>query len=1069
MPSDVTITTTNQIFGDEPWTQQSGRCGEKGDQIYLGSKSVEDDHFSEKFVFEWVKYRFGIFDINGFEGDPLYPPCGLEGHNQLPICQDASMIEASTRKTFPLGNSTHNRYFPSKHNFMCDRQDPIDIISRHEDFQQNEDGKKVENNQILIQPTFKYMKRNMTRYMVLIDDHIDISVRDSFQFLRDAMRKWIEKDLNSKETEVGIWMLGNASKSDGVDRSLIKPLSTIEDREEIFSILPWYIEHRGQPKCVLNNAIEQSISLMKERSKSHGDANNIVLIIAPGMFKCTEDVTTGLIDTAKKANVKILTLNYPRIGPNRIPMDILSQGTGGESFTIIEQKQNEEQSLLTTFFELTNTLMHISRLFNNDETLIIPTEIYRRKLVDTGSKEENKATSDSFNVDEATDFINFFIYIYDRRERNIEKGMKLISPQNHVYLTSSELRAEYHQLQIVGNLTSFGSWSYNIKRFFGNPQPHFVQVLAYPKPDAQNFIQTKAFVKKTQKGGPFIIYAQVMEGSLPIVGAFVDMSVSLNGRVLSSSTQLFDTGSGDPDVTRGDGIYTRYFQVSEPGMYVFQIHANDNGNTAYSKDRFSPGKLTHRIACFLNNFLKKTNIFLLQTDNSRQSCCGSIIQTSPKQPVTPFQRYLPPLTVFVDSEDIDLEKTSLNLMGRIGDLTWRSLNDTKVILEWSGPDVGRDNVKVDYEVRYATHLKNILDDFETLANAWPFIDMIPHNDPGQVTSATINLADEPALIGQPFFIAIKSAISGESNGQISNYVRVFIPRKRASVSPHKNNDMLNHDDHETDLSIEPSYESSNGIFNNITKLSGIGLEILIPIILCILAIIIVLLAYCWILVCRRRRFKSSKKKSIKSATKQQTSISVISPQPASNYTFAKNPNEYVEQMNGSMFQDTVPNHHTVGLPIDDDMVKPEYLDHDNILFEEMKHQQRQYQHQAVPYDHGDIMISSDGTLTRDGRFLSPFESWTASQLLFAHERRQSPSETEQPMYIDANGDLVPPIPRHPYQNNYDYSPGDMSRMPPPQYSTVYRPSIRSMGQAGSMQSLSETMSAEKKIRNVTMV
>lgn len=434
--------------------------------------------------------------------------------------------------------------------------------------------------------------------------------------------------------------------------------------------------------------------------------------------------------------------------------------------------------------------------------------------------------------------------------------------------------------------------------------------------------------------------------------------------------------------------------------------------------------------------------------------------------MTPFQRYLTPLTVFVDSEDVDLEKTSLSLIGRIGDLTWRSLNDSKVILEWSGPDVGRDNVNVDYEVRYATHLKNILDDFDTLANAWPFIDMIPHNDPGQVTSATINLNDEPSLIGQAFYMAIKSTISGESKGEISNYVRIFVPKKRATQSPHMGSDTMDQDGHESDLSIEPSHNSSNGIFHNITKAAGIGLEILIPLILCILAVIIVLLVYCWVLVCRRRRFKSSKKKSIKSPTKQQPSISIISPQPASNYTFAKTPNEYVDQVNGSMFQDTVPNHHTIGLPIDDDMMKPEYLDHDN-LFEEMKHQ-RQYQQQAVPYDHGDIMISSDGTLTRDGRYLSPFESWTASQLLFAHERRQSPSENDQPMYIDANGDLVPPIPRHPYQSNYDYSPGDMSRMPPPQYSTVYRPLVRSMGQAGSMQSL-EAMNADKKIRNVTMV
>lgn len=581
--SDITITTTNEIFGDEVWTQQSGGCGEKGDQIFLGYKSLRDEKLPEQIVKEWFKYRYGVFDLNGFENDPLYPLCGAQ---EGQICNDAAMIEAKSSQNFPYGNITHSRYFPSKHNFICHRQNPIDVILRHEDFHQNSTDTTGKDQQIA-QPIFNYMKKRMTRYMVILDDHIDISVRDSFQFLRDAIRKWIEKDLYNQQTEVGIWMLGNGTKSKEVEQNLIKSLFSSEDREEIFSTIPWYIEQRGGPKCMLNHAITQSTQVMQERSRTHGQANNIILIIAPGMFKCSEDLTSNLVNTANDANIKILTLNYPKIGPNRIQMDELARRTGGESFTIIEQKQNELQSLLTTFFQLTDTLMHISRLHNNDESFSLPTEIYRRKLVDTGSKEENKATSDSFNVDEATDFINFFVYIYDRRERNIEKGMKLISPNNHVFATSSELRAEYHQLQIVGNLTSYGSWSYNIKRFFGNPQPHFVQVLAYPKADSQNFIVTKAFMRRPKNQGPYVIYAQVLQGNLPIVDALVEMSVTFNGREIEAGTQLFDSGSGDPDVTKGDGIYTRYFAISEPGMYVFQIFVTDNGNTAYAKDKFA--------------------------------------------------------------------------------------------------------------------------------------------------------------------------------------------------------------------------------------------------------------------------------------------------------------------------------------------------------------------------------------------------------------------------------------------------------------------------------------------------
>ena len=216
----------------------------------------------------------------------------------------------------------------------------------------------------------------------------------------------------------------------------------------------------------------------------------------------------------------------------------------------------------------------------------MPVEIYRKELVDSPSKEDNKLqTFDSFNVDEATDFINFFVYYYDRSERSIEKGMKLMSPSRNEFSTTSELRSEYHQMTILGNMTDKGSWSYNIKRFFGNPQPHFVQVLAYPKPDSHDFIQTKAFIRRSPNGGPHVLYAQVMKGNLPINDALVEVTITHNDRTKKSTKQLFDNGSGDPDITRGDGIYSRYFAVAEPGMYTFQIFVTDNGNTAYAKAR----------------------------------------------------------------------------------------------------------------------------------------------------------------------------------------------------------------------------------------------------------------------------------------------------------------------------------------------------------------------------------------------------------------------------------------------------------------------------------------------------
>lgn len=386
-------------------------------------------------------------------------------------------------------------------------------------------------------------------------------------------------------------------------------------------------------------------------------------------------------------------------------------------------------------------------------------------------------------------------------------------------------------------------------------------------------------------------------------------------------------------------------------------------------------------------------------------------------------------------------------------------SDPKIVLEWSNVDCGREDVKVVYEIRYTMNLKDLEDDFDTLTNKLTTIDTIPHII-GQVASVTINLADEPTLIDQPFYIAVKSIVLGELDGPVSNFIRIFVPKKRVTPVPHFGSDPFNRDTFETDPSIKVSAENE-GVFPNSTEIAGISLEVLIAIVLCSLFGLIIILLYCWCCIRRKRNFESAKKTPIKSPAKP--AISVIVP--------LSTPNQYnIDPMNSTMYYADVPDLHTVGLPcVDEDISKPDYIDQDKMLFDEMRHH-RQFQQQAVmdSYD-PEYVITGNGTLTRNGRYLSPFESWTASQLLVEHERRQSPIEHDPIMYVDAHGELVPPIPPHPYQGNYS-TPINDQRMPPPQYSSVYRPLVRTPAQGGSMQSVCGTMqNGDKKIRNVTMV
>ncbi len=372
--------------------------------------------------------------------------------------------------------------------------------------------------------------------------------------------------------------------------------------------------------------------------------------------------------------------------------------------------------------------------------------------------------------------------------------------------------------------------------------------------------------------------------------------------------------------------------------------------------------------------------------------------------------------------------------------------------------------QVDYDIRYATNVRDIVDHFDTIATKWNLNENIPHTI-GQGASITLNLSNEPSLIGTPFYAAIRSINGDAMTGAISNVVRIFVPKRRPTASPtytHVDNDF-----YETDPSMEASDDDDQvGIFQH-NKLASIPWEILVPVIICCIVALIIIIVYCCCCGSRKRSFSDAKKPS-KSPSKP--SISIITPTTPSYQPQPVQQNQYdADPVTNSMhsYLVDVPDHHTIGLPmIDDDILKPDFSDHDKMLIEEMKQQQR-FQQAA----YGDPQVILNSTLTRNGQYLSPYESWSASTLLNEHEVRHSP-DTSAMMYVDANGDLVPPIPPHPYQhsNGYGYTTGP----PPPQYSQVYRPLARGVPGQGSMQSVvSSAMmmngTVDKKIRNVTMV
>ncbi|XP_058467189.1 calcium-activated chloride channel regulator 2-like [Malaya genurostris] len=1009
--SDVTIKTHSKT--ESPlWTKQFAGCGEMGDQIYIDADILGRDTIGREFVREWAKYRYGVFEEIGFTKDPIYPRCYINDDHELKLtgCSDApvhdrglcgnpasynisDIVDRNARSSIMFAaeapsvtmfcdEGTHNRYAPTKHNQLCDRRSTLDVILKHQDF--------IMENQINVNPTiivnttpkFSYKTRKSTRYVIIIDETLDMQLRESWSFLRSAIRKWVVYDL-PPNTEVGM-VLANDTATEKMLQ--ISPLYIQENKDLVASFIPYSPSDSRQPAC-LSCAVADAIHMLNERTRMNGPANSIVLIIAPGMEYSIDHHT--LANAASSSRIRISTINYPNV-IRRQPLDALALSTGGSAYSVFESKYNLEKSYLTTYFELSNALFNIGKLYYEGNKNDLPIEIYRKQLVDSDdneashmlSKRTSRTVSGNFNLGS---FMGppayFFVYVHNT-EYPLIASMKLTSPSGIVYTSRSDARSLVKQLMVSATLNETGSWSYTIDRFNGNPQPHFVQVIATPRSKYAPTIQARSWIKQRVGGSP-IIYAEVKKGDLPIIAASVVVTVSRpdgicpagSGNDCRQKFHLLDTGSGDPDITRNDGIYSRYFNADDfggAGAYQFEVTVTDNGNMAYTRSE---------------SVLK----------NAPPRCCGSSIRSNLISSIVPFQRSLQPITVFLSQDQLD--EIGSRTIGKISDLIV-DVEGMRVRLNWTTPDMGGRTI-ARYEIKYATSIRDIVDYYDTAAFLWhhdtPLINSI-----GEESSFTMNLSHEPHLIGQVLYFAVRAHALGVAGGSTSNYVRVFVPKpKRAtSLSPSTS---IGTESYETVWSsydeIRDGHNRRVNIHQRIADTISLEVEVLLAIIVGVIFLIIIILVCCYFYFFKKRdsSHEDDQKRPIKpfpTETKSSlghsvfvTSGNVTSSSSNATSSTSASP-DYVQQTNISTNIPTIYNSRT--LPIEQKLI------------DELKQQQQIGDTQSFVHASTEVM-NYNSTLSRgckptvtfsDTRTLSPFESWSASQLLQEHEqnqRRRSPS------------------------------------------------------------------------------
>lgn len=984
----------------------------------------------------------------------------------MPVYNTSKMVDEKARSSIMFApeapqvsmfcdDGNHDRFAPTKHNSMCQKRSVLDVVLKHSDFNTNNHINNVNSNQ-LIDTSIKitYKKQNLTRYVFVLENTKDMMQRESWSYLRLALRYWALQIL-PENTEVGMVLAEETSKK---VLNIVPMKSNSKDetnnRDKFYSKIPYIPSDNLKAGC-LNCAIKDAVDMLNDRTKLNGPANNVIVVIAAGIETFTEVNKT--MEKVKKSKIKIATINYPTIMRANL-LNKLAEETSGVAYTVFEKKLNVETTLLSTYFELRNVLYDIVQNFYSGSSSDLPIEIHRKRITDDG----RSSITGSFMLDSTLGKPSQFTFFTYNSVTPLIRSLKLISPSHQAFTERNDRFIDFKMIGLTANISETGTWTYVVEPYPGNPQPHFLQVTATPISPTSPVVRARFWTHRNQDNGPLILLVEVKKGELPVLGAKVEVTVTkpeINGSYPHKNTfELLDTGSGDPDITKGDGVYTRYFNAGDngPGLYNFEVIVDDNGNTAYT--------------------------WTESGEVSEKPCCGSVISSTGVTPVSPFQRVLPRKTLMITEKDLSASG------GRIGDLKVQIIpEDMKARLSWTSPDLAGLTV-ARYEIRYASSVQDITDGFETKSKEWDNGQPFPL-PPGSETTYTLDMSQNRELLDKPLYFAIKAyqKFNSEVGSPVSNWIRVLVPSPPPppTVPPTYSTNEHPFWSNTNSVGVDPVRPS-------IEKTMGVGLELILPIVIGLILLVILLIVYCYFCVIKRRDIRNTHKKSNDSIKNDKLS-STITIVPSSPQNLPQSHN-YVTDL---------PDPHQIGVPIKDEYeedTKKRYSlvnQQEQQLIEELKHQQMHYQQRDMGTPNngyqGLSVISN-----RNGHTLSPYNSWSASQLLHEHERRHSPNMDEQiPSHQDlmmAQGDhmslngqsvdhmslnghytnhhIPPPVPPLPAFNPNGYPPNYNIygvHQNQPIYQTMQRNETLVPFNPSLQGSLSSVNSGDKKRRNVTMV
>ncbi|XP_044882979.1 calcium-activated chloride channel regulator 1-like [Mauremys mutica] len=794
--ADVIVANPYLKYGDDPYTLQYGGCGEKGRYIHFTPNFLLNDNLyniygsrAKVFVHEWAHLRWGVFDEYNNDA-PFYVSVdsgkasveatrcstSVTGKYIVQSCtgnscttreckydKQTKLYEAECKfvpdktqnapasimymQSLPsvvefCDQSTHNEKATNLQNKMCNYRSTWEIIMNSSDFSNTS---PINSTSPPFETSFSLLQAKDRVVCLVLDVSSSMAGNNRIKRLKQAAEIFLLQII-----EMGSWVGIVTFHSTAQIEMYLQQID-----ENVRQDLTQYLPTSAGGGTKICEGVHKGFEVIKQKYSNLYGSELVLLTDGEdgSMSSCLTEV--------KNSGSIIHTI---ALGPNAAPeLEQFSNMTGGLRFYATDTV--DSNGLIDAFSGISSGSGNISE-----------------QSIQLESTAQSVAVKQWMNgtvtVDSTVGNDTFFVVTWDRSTS--PPDILLRDPKGKEYRTSnftvSNLNLRTARLSIAGT-AEVGDWYYWIQNNHTDSQVISMIVTSRAASLAVPPVTVKALMNKDTNNfpNPMVIYAEVSQGFLPVLGATVMATVEpQTGSAVE--LKLLDDGSG-ADITKNDGIYSKFFtSFKGNGRYNLKVRVQGNDKTVRRRRRQSRALY---VPGYIENGEIKMNAPRPEvTDDEIQAKLGSfnrvtsggsfVMENVPSGGTT---------DVFPPCKIIDLEAQS---------------EEDKIHLSWTAPGNDFDVGQAD---RYIIKMsESLLDLRNTFGNATSVNTSSLVPKPAG-TKESFQFKSENVTIenGTIIYFAIRAIDNAFLTSEVSNIAQaaLFVPPKESSPDGAPNDDVIN--------------------------------------------------------------------------------------------------------------------------------------------------------------------------------------------------------------------------------------------------------------------------------------